>query len=189
MFGLVDLEILFGEAQFSEIPLQRVVDRTERIDPVDVVPEAVGPRFREALHPFAGRPHRVVTRTAALEGREDLLEGGASNPSFARRSQHEAPVPVPLDHPPLFEGGEELLEIDVGIDIALLLELPHPVHRLFDIARCGQEELLEGLEEVETGRQPAEEVGVEPAVAVPQWISSPRRTPCGRSSWNFTASL
>ena len=77
-----------------------------------------------------------------------------------------APSRIALDQVLLLERGEEARQVDRLVDVALLLQVAHPFHRLLDVAARGQDELVEGAQQVEPGEELAQQLGVEVEVAV-----------------------
>ena len=76
------------------------------------------------------------------------------------------PVVVAFEQALLLELGEERLEVDRLVDVALLLQVAHPLHGLFGVARGGEQQLVEEAHEVDPRQHLAQQVGVEMEVAV-----------------------
>src|SRR6202011_4215443 len=78
-------------------------------------------------------------------------------------------------HQVLFlERGEELVEVELLRQVALALQVAHPVHRLLDIAAGGQDQLVEQPQQVEAGEDPADQLRVEVEVLVAHQGRGPR---------------
>jgi len=74
--------------------------------------------------------------------------------------ERHAALAVPADQLLILQAGEEGIQIDLLRDVALLLQVAHPVHRLVDVAARGEHELVEQAQEVEPGEDRLDQGGV-----------------------------
>ena len=109
----------------------------------------------------------MVAGVPLAQIREDRLERAAPDLALAGAGEHPRPLPVALDQPLALELVEEGFEVERRIEIALLLQVPHPAHRLLGIAPGGEHQMVPDPHQVEPGQDRTQQVGIEVEVTVP----------------------
>ncbi len=155
---------------------------------MEVVAELIGPGLGQALDALARLARRMVAGRRARQAGEDLLESALPDLALAAAGELELALAIALDQVLLLERGEEAVEIDLLGDVALLLQVAHPLHRLLDVAARGQHQLVEQPQQVEAGEELPDQLGIEVEVLVthgplagrPLNSRRPGRCPAGR---------
>ncbi len=166
VLGFLDLEVLLGELELALRALEGVGQRAHRVDAVELVAEGVGPRLGLRLAAVSGGARGVVAGAALLEAREDRLEGALADLALAGAGEHQRPLPVALEEPLALEPGEERLEVDRRVEVALLLQVAHPALGLLRVAAGREDELVPDPHQVDPRQDQADQLGIEVLVAV-----------------------
>ena len=158
MLDLVNLEVLRGEREGLRVAPGGVRHGADAVEPREVVSELPRARLLEEVGPRPRPRERVEASSRLLEGREDLLEGGAADLPLAGSREREPPLAVPPDDALLLERGEEGVEVEGRVEDPSLLEPAHDVERLLDVAPEPGDEVEEELQQLFEGEERAEQV-------------------------------
>jgi hypothetical protein len=107
--------------------------------------------------------------------------------ALAAGRELEAALAVPRHQVLVFQGGEEGVQVQILGEMALLLEVAHPLHGLVDVAAGGQDELVEQPEQVEPGEDLLNQLGVQidvlmPHDVIPRSVDVPAPAPSASAS-------
>ncbi len=161
------LEVLFDERdRILRIAamLHRILQRAHRVERHRVIAELILPGFGQSLSPRPCRRHGVITCGRFLQTSENLIECVAANLPFAAGGEREISIRVLTDHVLLGQLRKELREVHVLVDEAAVLKHLHPTHRLFDVAACLEQQMIEEAAQPHLGEDLADEFGIEPGV-------------------------
>ena len=110
----------------------------------------------------------MITGPSFGQTGKDFLERAASKVALASKGEVEASFAITTHQALSLQTLEEAFEVDRFVDVALLLQVAHPLHRFVDITTRCQEKLVEQTKEIESGEDCRDDLGIEISIAMTQ---------------------